>query len=75
MQSDFGQTSEWMAAQMSQKGLEPYSTYGDGPSTSWGQGTEFRVTVEPDQNSRYETGVYETDVYVVDVNSVKGARP
>lgn len=59
-----------MAAQMSEMGLEPYSTYGDGPSTSWGQGTGFRVTVEMDQNS-----FYETDVYVVDVNSVKGARP
>lgn len=70
MQSDFGQASKWMAAQMAQKGLEPYSTYGDGPSTSWGQGTEFRVTVEMDQKSSYET-----DVYVVDVNSVKGARP
>jgi serine/threonine protein kinase len=70
MQSDFGQASKWMAAQMAQKGLEPYSTYGDGPSTSWGLGTEFRVTVEMDQNSSYET-----DVYVVDVNSVKGARP
>lgn len=70
MQSDFGQASKWMAAKMAQKGLEPYSTYGDGPSTSWGQGTEFRVTVEMDQKSSYET-----DVYVVDVNSVKGARP
>ena len=54
---------------MSQKGLGSYSTYGDGPSTSWGLGTKFRVTVEMDQNSSYET-----DVYVVDVNSVKGAR-
>ena len=70
MQSDFGPTQEWMEAQMSQKGLESYSTYGDGPSTSWGRGTGFRVTVEMDQNSSYET-----DVYVVDVNSVKGARP
>ena len=69
MQSDFGQTQEWMEAQMSQKGLGSYSTYGDGPSTSWGLGTKFRVTVEMDQNSSYET-----DVYVVDVNSVKGAR-
>jgi serine/threonine-protein kinase len=69
MQSDFGHASEWMAAQMSQKGLEAYSTYGDGPSSSWGLGTKFRVTVEMDQNSSYET-----DVYVVDVNSVKGAR-
>jgi serine/threonine-protein kinase len=70
MQSDFGQTSKWVTAQMAQRGLEPYSTYGDGPSTSWGRGTDFRVTVEMDQNSSYET-----DVYVVDVNSVKGARP
>jgi serine/threonine protein kinase len=70
LQSEFGEASTWMAAQMSEMGLEPYSTYGDGPSTSWGQGTGFRVTVEMDQNS-----FYETDVYVVDVNSVKGARP
>ena len=70
MQSDFGPTSEWVTAQMAQRGLEPYSTYGDGPSTSWGRGTDFRVTVEMDQNSSYAT-----DVYVVDVNSVKGARP
>jgi hypothetical protein len=34
------------------------------------QGNEFRVTVEMDQNSSYET-----DVYVVDIKSVKGARP
>lgn len=53
---------------MAQMGLEPYSTYGDGPSTSWGRGTGFRVTVEMDQKSSYET-----DVYVVDVNSIKGA--
>lgn len=68
VQSDFGQTSKWMTAQMAQMGLEPYSTYGDGPSTSWGRGTGFRVTVEMDQKSSYET-----DVYVVDVNSIKGA--
>ena len=70
MESDFGPTLEWVTAQMAQRGLEPYSTYGDGPSTSWGRGTDFRVTVEMDQNSSYAT-----DVYVVDVNSVKGARP
>ena len=70
MQSDFGPTSAWVTAQMAQRGLEPYSTYGDGPSTSWGRGTDFRVTVEMDQNSSYAT-----DIYVVDVNSVKGARP
>ncbi len=69
MQSDFGPTSDWVKAQMAQRGLEPYSTYGDGPSTSWGRGTDFRVTVEMDQTTSYET-----DVYIVDVNSVKGAR-
>ena len=69
MQSDFGPTSDWVKAQMAQRGLEPYSTYGDGPSTSWGRGTYFRVTVEMDQTTSYET-----DVYIVDVNSVKGAR-
>ena len=32
--SDFGQTTMWMTAQMAKMGLEPYSTYGDGPSTT-----------------------------------------
>jgi hypothetical protein len=35
-----------------------------------GKGTDFRVTLDMDQNSNYVT-----DVYVVDINSVKGARP
>ena len=69
MQSQFGQAQRWMQAQMAQRGLEMYSTYGDGPSTSWGRGTDFRVTLEMNQNSNYVT-----DVYVVDINSVKGAR-
>ena len=69
MQTDFGQAQQWLTSQMAELGQQPYSTYGDGPSTSWGRGTQFRVTVEMNQSSTFIT-----DVYVVDVNSVKGAR-
>ena len=64
----FGQTSDLVSSQMAELGLSPYSTYGDGPSTSWGKGTNFRVTVEMDQKNANVT-----DVYVIDINSVSGA--
>ncbi len=68
LRMSFGEASDWVSTRMAELGLAPYSTYGDGPSTSWGQGTSFRVTVEMDQQNANIT-----DVYVTDINSVKGA--
>jgi hypothetical protein len=71
MRRPFGEAQDWVTAQMAEIGMQPYSTYSDGPSTSWGKGTHYRVTVEMGQDSGGQT----SDVYVSDINFTKGAHP
>lgn len=68
MRKSFKDAVDWVTAQMAEIGLQPYSTYNDGPSTSWGKGTQYRVTVEMDQDKPDST-----PVYVADMSSVAGA--